>query len=158
VGKLRRGALWVLFPPAGAVASVRAGQHKDTQRIVDAIDRTHLPPPPPQPKVVRGPYGFAGALMIPGDALTANGFIRRDGVVLLPKKTLQLFNAWRSAGDVKGMTEAEITQRVGAQPEYSRGPGRNGLGFTQKWGRPGYVVTIWFDDEGRALGMDAELG
>lgn len=40
MGKMRRGVLWGLFPPAGAVASVRAGQRQDTERIVQAIEGT----------------------------------------------------------------------------------------------------------------------
>lgn len=40
MGKLRRGALWALFPPAGLFASLRAGSRKDTRRIVDAIERS----------------------------------------------------------------------------------------------------------------------
>lgn len=37
MGKLTRGALWVLFPPAGIFASYRAGRRKDTDRIVAAV-------------------------------------------------------------------------------------------------------------------------
>lgn len=41
MSKLGRGALWVLFPPAGAMSSYRAGRRKDTQRIVEAIQQAH---------------------------------------------------------------------------------------------------------------------
>lgn len=41
MGKLRRGALWLTFWPAGAVASVRAGRRRDTDRIVGAIHDAH---------------------------------------------------------------------------------------------------------------------
>lgn len=44
MGRLARGALWLTFLPAGAVASVRAGQRKDTKRILDAIEAQRRPP------------------------------------------------------------------------------------------------------------------
>jgi hypothetical protein len=37
LGKLSRGALWLVFWPAGALASARAGRRKDTDKIVAAI-------------------------------------------------------------------------------------------------------------------------
>lgn len=43
MGRLGRGALWMLFAPAGFLASLRAGRRKDTQRIVDAIERRDDP-------------------------------------------------------------------------------------------------------------------
>lgn len=49
MGKLRRGTLWALFPPAGAVASMRAGRRHDTQRIVDAIEHANQQPEPQTP-------------------------------------------------------------------------------------------------------------
>ncbi len=41
MGKLRRGAVWVLFPPAGAVASTHAGMKKRNQNIVNAINNAN---------------------------------------------------------------------------------------------------------------------
>jgi hypothetical protein len=37
MGKVGRGALWLLFPPAGAISSYRAGRRRDVDRIVEAI-------------------------------------------------------------------------------------------------------------------------
>lgn len=50
MGKLTRGALWVGFWPAGAVASLRAGKRKDTDRIVAAIQGPPQPRPPSAPR------------------------------------------------------------------------------------------------------------
>lgn len=38
MGKIRRGLLWGLFPPAGAAASMSAGRRKQTAAIVEAIE------------------------------------------------------------------------------------------------------------------------
>jgi hypothetical protein len=39
MGKLLRGALWVAFPPAGAVATVNAGAKKRHQELLEAVNR-----------------------------------------------------------------------------------------------------------------------
>jgi len=50
MGKLRRGALWAIFPPAGMVASMRAGNKKDSERVVAAINQqASQPAPKPAP-------------------------------------------------------------------------------------------------------------
>lgn len=141
MGKLGRGVLWTLFPPAGAVASVRAGQKKETRRIVDAIERANQPPPVPVQR-------------------TAGGFqqiTRADGVkvVLIPPKSLKLQKKWKALGTVKGMQLAQIVGHVG-RPDGAPGLGKNGFGFTHTWSRPGYTITIWFSDDEVALGVATE--
>lgn len=37
MGKVTRGALWVAFPPAGIIASYRAGARKRQREVLDAI-------------------------------------------------------------------------------------------------------------------------
>jgi hypothetical protein len=158
MGKLMRGALWVAFPPAGAVASVRAGQRQRTEKIVDAIERAGgIRPTPATPQIQHGPYGWRGELIQPGDTLTPNGCIRRNGAVILPKKSLELFRAWREAGNIKGLTISEISRRVGEPDPGEWKPGPNGS-ESRSWSRPGYYVTVQFDREGRALSLTEQLG
>jgi hypothetical protein len=137
-GKLTRGALWMVFPPAGAVASVRAGQRKDTQRIVDAIERAGRPAP-------------AAAEPTPGGFRRirhANG----TSTVIVPRAALKLHRAW-TAGNIRGLTLDELSERVG-------GPDSDAVahaqGCTYTWSRRGYTVTVLFGHDGRAASISHE--
>jgi hypothetical protein len=52
MGKVRRGALWAGFWPAGLIASVRAGNRKRHGEVLEAIRETGKPPPPSNPEAV----------------------------------------------------------------------------------------------------------
>ena len=102
--------------------------------------------------VQHGPYGWRGQVMEPGDALTPNGYVRKpDGTIVLPKKTMKWAREWQVLGNITGLTYSELVRHVGAA-DGAPSPG------WYKWSRPGYVVSVHFDVEGRALELRESLG
>jgi|SRR5579871_3260513 len=88
-----------------------------------------------------------------GESLTPGGFIRRaDGVVEVPPDALALNRAWKAAGNIAGLTMAEIVQRVGFNADaVPAKPYTNGYAHT--WSRPGYSIGILFGHDNRAIGV-----
>jgi len=89
----------------------------------------------------------------PGETLTPGGFVRRaDGVILVPEEAKRLHDSFRAAGNIVGLTPAEIAQRVGfdADPIPAR---RHANGYSHLWSQPGYKISILFGHDNRALGV-----
>jgi len=88
----------------------------------------------------------------PGESLTPGGFVRQaDGTVIVPQETKGLFDAWAAAGGIKGMTMAEIAQRVGNCDPVSATQWKNG--YSNTWSRPGYRISVLFGPDNRAIGI-----
>src|SRR5438477_11040034 len=89
----------------------------------------------------------------PGESLTPGGFVRRaDGVVVVPAEAKHLHDRWKAAGNIKGLTMAEIVQRVGSNADSVPAKSYNN-GYSHTWSRPGYTISILFGRNNRAIGV-----
>lgn len=89
----------------------------------------------------------------PGESLTPGGFVRRaDGVVLIPADGKRLFDSWRGAGSIAGLTMAEIVDRVGCNCD-AVPAARFTNGYAHTWSRPGYTIGVLFGLDNKAIGI-----
>lgn len=114
------------------------------QRVAKATLNALTPPPTSRVSAPR---------LKAGESLTPGGYVRRaDGVVLIPAEGKRLFDSWRAAGTIAGLTMAEIAGRVGCNCDAVPAV-RFANGYAHTWTRPGYTIGVLFGLDNKAIGI-----
>lgn len=96
----------------------------------------------------------------PGESLTSGGYVRRaDGVVVVSKEAKALVEALEALGNLKGLTMAEIADRIGNCDPIPAMKYTNG--YAHSWSQPGYTFRVLFGHDHKAVGIvtgSEELG
>jgi hypothetical protein len=88
----------------------------------------------------------------PGESLTSGGYVRRaDGVVVISPEGKALMDAAKAAGSLKGMTMAEIAERVGNCDPIPAVTYSNG--YSHSWSQPGYTFSVLFGHDNKAIAL-----
>jgi hypothetical protein len=79
-------------------------------------------------------------------------YVRRaDGVVVISPEGKALADSFAVLGSVKGLTIAELVQKVGSVDPVPAVEYTNGRSYS--WSQPGYTISVLFGFDGRALGV-----